>query len=155
MTSAGAHEVLGGWTAEEHAELAPFLTFVQVARGVAFTGSTLGLLDLAPVTVFVGPPASGSLGHVTTGAFLDLWWAAADVPGRESERRGVVSLVDPETMPRYDALVRLSRPRIHGSGLRYDAELVEGVLPPSSGSCVLFIHPATAASPEIAVTRFG
>lgn len=147
--------MLRGWTAEDHADQAPFLTFVQVARGVAFTGSTLGLLELAPVTVCVGPPPAGTLSHVTTGAFLDLWWAASDAPGGENHRRGVVSLVDPETRPRYDALVRLSRPRIHGSGLRYDVELVEGPLPPSSGSCVLFIHPATAVSPEVPVTRFG
>jgi hypothetical protein len=146
VRTTGVHEVLPGWTAQDRGDTAPTLTYVQVARGLTFDGATLELLDLAPVTVCVAPAPGCSLAHVTTGAFLDLWWATDDPAVGERWRRGVVSLVDPEHRPSLDALVRLRRPRIHGSGLRYDVELVEGVLPPSSGSCVLFVHPATDAS---------
>ncbi len=147
MRSAGVHEVLSGWTAGDHEAAAPHLTYLQQARGLAFTGSCLELLDLDPVTVCVLPAPAGALGHMTTGAFLDLWWAVAERVAAGATRRAVVALVAPGSLGAYDALVLVGRPRIHGSGLRYDAELVEGVLPASSGSCLLVVHPAAAPTP--------
>jgi hypothetical protein len=142
------HEVQCGWTADEHEDQAPFLTFVQIARGCVFTGSTLMLLDLAPVTVCIGPPPEGSLSRVTTSAFLDLWWLAAETTPRAPEREAVVALVDPDRRALGDVRVRLSRPRIHGSGLQFDAGLVQGLQPASSGSCALFIEPAATTPPS-------
>lgn len=147
MIASRVHDVQRGWTAHDHEDQAPFLTFVQIARGCVFARSTLVLLDLAPVTVCIGPPPEGSLSRVTTSAFLDLWWLAAETTPRGPEREAVVALVDPDRRALGDVRVRLSRPRIHGSGLRYDADLLEGLQPASSGSCALFIEPAAAAAP--------
>ncbi len=143
--------VLPGWTAESRLGDAPYLTFVQVARGLASSGSSLDLLDLAPVTVCVAPGPASSLSHVTTGAFLDLWVAADERVTDQRGRRGVLSVVDPESRPIYDTVLRLHRPRIHGSGLQYDVEVVDGILPTSSGSCVLFVQPVLLQP----ATRFG
>lgn len=153
MSRSGAYEVQRGWTATEHEDQAPFLTFVQIARGCAFTGSTLVLLDLAPVTVCIGPAPDGALSRITTSAFLDLWWVAAETRVGGSQRGAVIALVDPDRRGCGDVRVRLSRPRIHGSGVQFDAGLVQGLLPASSGSCALFIEPAATTPPtEVTAT---
>lgn len=152
MSLSGAHEVQRGWTATEHEDQAPFLTFVQIARGCAFTGSSLVLLDLAPVTVCIGPAPEAALSRITTSAFLDLWWLAAETTVGGSQRGAVIALVDPDRRAYGDARVRLSRPRIHGSGLQFEADLVQGQLPASSGSCALFLDPAATTVPN-EVTR--
>ena len=49
--------------------------YVQVARRAVFDGTSLTLIDLAPATFFVGEQPVTSLGHVSTGLFLDEWYA--------------------------------------------------------------------------------
>lgn len=109
-------------------------TFVQQARGLRFSGSRLTLLDLAPSTVFMTDRDGPTVGHVTTGDFLDLW-----LDGRGSS--GVLSLLDAGTRRTGDAVLALSRPRIVAAGLEYSAHLERGTLPEASGACVLFINP--------------
>lgn len=126
-----------GWTAQDHADVARDLVFVQMARSFGFTGSAIDLLDLSPITLCIGPPPARSLGHVTTGALLDLW--SSDDAGSGAPRQAVIALVDHGIRPWSDTPLLLTAPRIHDSGLRYDVRLVDGVLPPTSGACVLFI----------------
>jgi hypothetical protein len=63
-------------------------------------------------------------------------------------RPGVLSLADPGSSPFGDAMVLLTRPRIHDTGLAYDVTLVGGTLPLSSGSCVLNINARVPTEPE-------
>jgi hypothetical protein len=134
-----------GWTAAPRGHPARELTFIQVARHFAFDGRSLDLLDLAPVTVCIGPAPTRTLGHLTTGAFLDLWSSSFD---GDAPRPAVISLANQGISPWFDTTVELDAPRIHDSGLRYDVACAEGVLPADSGSAVLFIAPAPVlASP--------
>ena len=117
-------------------------TFVQVARGMQWSGHSLTLIDLAPGTIYVSP-STGLLGVFSTGDFLDAW--SRMLPGGQGPRAfAVVSLMDACRTLLGDAELLVSAPTICGDGLRYTAELLSGILPGSSGACVLFIGAAAA-----------
>lgn len=114
--------------------------YVQVARRAVFDGTSLMLIDLAPATLFVGEQPVTSLGHVSTGLFLDQWYAEAGSPGTRVVP-GVLSLLDADRAPHSTARVLLSLPRIRDAGLEYQVRVVDGDVPPTAGACVLFIRP--------------
>jgi hypothetical protein len=115
-----------------------------------FDGTTLALVDLAPTMPYVASSPPAFLGHISTGAFLDLWvtdrLTMTDPPARPC----VLSLADPTISPLSDALLLLERPRIHGTGLRYSVAVLGGALPASSGSCVLYVN-ARSATPDAGI----
>jgi hypothetical protein len=115
--------------------------YVQVARGMRFDGTSLTLVDLAPSTVYLACQPDAAVGHLPTGLFLDEWYGEPSgvvirpVPA-------VLSLLDANRPPASDARLMLSLPRIREAGLEYQAQLLDGDIPPTSGACVLFIRPA-------------
>lgn len=139
----GASELLAGMSSG----LA--VSYVQTARGVVSDGRVMMLTDLAPATIWFLHGTPGRVGHLATGTFLDLWWspdrglAASPPPAR-------LGLADPDAQVLGEPVVRLRCPSISGSGLRYEIELLEGVLPERSGACVLLIGPVTATPPVAA-----
>ena len=134
-----------GWSCEELCLGEAGWTVIQVARGVVFDGSRLVLSELAPTMPYVVLSPTVVLGHLSTGAFLDLWGAGGRRGAVRVERPGVLSLADPERAVFGDAVVWLARPGIHDTGLTYEARLVEGAVPLSSGSCVLYVNAGVAA----------
>jgi hypothetical protein len=114
--------------------------YMQVARRAVFDGTSLALIDLAPATFFVGEQPVTSLGHVSTGLFLDQWYAESGGPGTGAVP-AVLALLDAERTPDGNARVLLSLPRIRDAGLEYQVRVVEGHIPPTAGACVLFIRP--------------
>jgi hypothetical protein len=140
MTSVAVPAIRQGWTCDDQRLDPAELTFIQVARGMAFCGRTLVLADLAPTVPYLTAAPPLVLGHISTGAFLDLWSSGPEPTGVVARRPGVVSLADPERSPLGDAVVILARPRIHDTGLTYDVTLVEGSLPSSSGTCLLYVN---------------
>jgi hypothetical protein len=141
VTATRTLELQPGWTAELQTDQAVELTFIQIAHRVTHRRRVLHLADLSPVTLSVSAPPASRIGHLTTGAFLDLWQSGTYRAPDGWRRFGVVALLDPENWPFGDALVRVSEPCIHGSGLQYRVDLLEGALPESSGAAVLLIHP--------------
>lgn len=140
MAFATVPAIRQGWTCDDPCLNPGELTFIQVARGVAYYGKTLVLVDLAPTVPYLTTGSPIILGHISTGAFLDLWSSSREPAVVVPWRPGVLSLADPERSPLGDAVVLLARPRIHDTGLTYDVTLVEGTLPSSSGSCVLYVN---------------
>jgi hypothetical protein len=118
------------------------VTYVHVARRLAFSGAAMTLLDLAPATVFI--TASGAtLGYLTTGMFLDRWYAACSGSSTRVVA-AVLSVLDPESDPPFDSRLQICLPRIRGAGLEYQVSGVTDDKPPSeAGACVLFISPQT------------
>lgn len=114
--------------------------FVQVARAMSYDSGRLTLVDLAPSTIYVTVIRPGEVGYLPTGEFLDRWmrWQHAH---RDDRTHGVLSLLDADSRVAGDAHLLLAAPRIQGSGLAYRAELIRGVLPSTSGACVLSIEP--------------
>jgi hypothetical protein len=140
MVSVTVPGVRRGWTADDLLLDGAGLTFIQVARGMTYDGTALALVDLAPTMPYVTGSPRTCLGHISTGAFMDLW---ASDPGQSADRPSrpsVLSLADPAISPFSDALLLLERPRIHGTGLRYVVTVLSGTLPATSGACVLYVN---------------
>lgn len=116
------------------------VTFVQVARAAVFLGGQLTLEDLEPTTVWLAHDQGERVGHMATGTFLDLWGhPESGLSG--AALRGVLGRADPDAQLFGDAVLRMSSPRISGSGLQYDAELLNGAIAGTAGACVLFLGP--------------
>lgn len=148
MTSAAVLAVRQGWTCDSWCLATAAVTFVQVARAMGFDGKVLVLSDLSPTVLYVAASSPTVLGHISTGAFLDLWSSRQAPVASGPSRPGVLSLADPERSPLGDAVLRLARPRIHDTGLTYEVTLVEGTLPSSSGSCLLYVNATVDSATE-------
>lgn len=116
------------------------VTFVQVARAAVFVGGRLTLEDLEPTTIWLDHDRGERVGHMATGTFLDLWWHPESGLATAA-LRGVLGRADPDAQLLGDAVLRLRAPRISGSGLQYDAELLNGAMAGTAGACVLFLGP--------------
>ncbi|HQR25833.1 MAG TPA: hypothetical protein PLP61_02235, partial [Nocardioides sp.] len=115
--------------------------FVHVARGMRYDGRTLVLVDLSPSTIWLSPAREPGVGYLPTGDFLDLWRAPG--PATASTRRRVratLALLDADARVLGDVALLLGEPRVTVAGLAYDAQVVEGLPPASSGACVLFLE---------------
>jgi hypothetical protein len=131
--------------------------YAHTARGLLFDGRSLTLVDLAPSTICSSAAPSSGLGYLPTGAYLDLWAEQARRLARPSSYRvrGTLSLLDPDAQLAGDAVLTLGSPRVTASGLTYDAEVLQGLVPAESGACVLFLEWDTAptatnfAEPEV------
>ena len=127
--------------------------FAHIAPSLHFDGQTLTLVDLSPSTIRMSrpqPSAGGApeLDYLPTGAFLDRWTDRAREVGPAGCRmRGTLSLLDPDAQIAGRAVVELRAPRLTADGLAYDVEILEGIVPGSSGACVLFLEWSDAHRP--------
>ncbi len=69
--------------------------------------------------------------------------------GRAAALRGSLSLLDPDASVVGRAVLELSSPRMSASGLTYDAQVVDGIVPGASGACVLFLEWEQSAAPGV------
>ena len=118
------------------------LAFVQVAGSSVADHHRISLRDLAPTTVWLLRGVPGRVGHMSTGTFLDLWWDPRSRLAR-TPLPGYLGQADPVAQDLPDPNLLLRSPRICGSGLRYDIEIISGTLPRHTGACVLFLGSGT------------
>jgi len=144
MVAVTVPAVRRGWTADDLRLDGAGLTFMQIARGMTYEGRTLALLDLSPTMPYVLGSPPTCLGHISTGAFLDLWTSDPGPSAGHPSRPSVLSLADPAVSPLSDSLLLLTRPRIRGTGLCYSVIVLSGTLPAASGSCVLYVNATVA-----------
>jgi len=119
------------------------VTFVHVAGGATTDGQRLVLSDLSPSTLWIlhgGTPPR--LGHLATGTFLDLWWDVRSGLSR-SWLRAALGQASRDAQVLGGPALWVSAPRISGSGLCYESDLLGEVLPRRVGSCMLFLGPGT------------
>ena len=124
-------------------------TFIQVARAAVLDRNWLTLEDLEPTTVWLTHGDEERVGHMATGTFLELWWHPESTLS-SSGLRAVLGRADPDAQLLGDPVLRLRAPRISGSGLRYDVEVLSGAMARRAGACVLFLGPGdvdTTATP--------
>lgn len=120
------------------------VVLIQVAGSALAARHRLTLRDLSPTTIWWVQGAPGRIGHMSTGTFLDLWWdprsrlAGSSLPA-------ILGQADPEGQRQPDPNLLLRSPRISGSGIQYDLELLDGTLPGHTGACVLFLGPGRRA----------
>jgi hypothetical protein len=120
--------------------------FAHIAPRMRFDGRTLTLVDISPSTIWMPGPSRASehaaeLDYLPTGAFMDRWTDRAREVGPACCRmRGTLSLLDPDAQIAGRAVVELRAPRLTADGLAYDIEILQGIVPGSSGACVLFLQ---------------
>jgi hypothetical protein len=128
------------------AAVAKVEVFAHIAPRMRCDGRTLTLVDISPSTIWMSGHlrASGhgpELDYLPTGAFLDRWTDRAREAGPAGCRmNGTLSLLDPDAQFAGRAVVELRAPRLTADGLAYDIEVLEGIVPGSSGACVLFLE---------------
>jgi hypothetical protein len=120
--------------------------FAHIAPRMCFDGRTLTLVDISPSTIWMSEPLrtngrAAELDYLPTGAFLDRWTDRAWEAGPGGCRmRGTLSLLDPDAQFAGRAVVEVRAPRLTADGLAYDVEVIQGIVPGSSGACVLFLE---------------
>jgi hypothetical protein len=120
--------------------------FAHIAPRMCFDGRTLTLVDISPSTIWMSQTLrtnghAAELDYLPTGAFLDRWADRAQEAGPGGCRmRGTLSLLDPDAQIAGRAVVEVRTPRLTADGLAYDADVIQGIVPGSSGACVLFLE---------------
>lgn len=117
-------------------------TVVQVARGLTYGNRALLLEDLSPATIVLTEPTDGTVRHLRTSAFLDTWWdvhASGPSGADGATSRAVLTILDGEINHAGDVILAVRDPRICGSGLLWTVDVVDGVVPPRAGSCLLCV----------------
>ena len=106
-----------------------------------YDGRTLILVDLSPSTIWLSRVREPGVGYLPTGDFLDLWRAPGPATASTRQRvRATLALLDADARVVGDVSLLLGEPRVTVAGLAYDARVVEGLPPASSGACVLFLE---------------
>ena len=111
--------------------------FIQTAQQVQFDGKTLTLTNVSPsVVMFTDRPARMAEA-LPTAKFLTYW----DQGGTKSfqsnpPNAGLTFLVDGKLQT---TTVELTKPRLDGTTLTYQARVLEGTPPPMAGASSLFI----------------
>jgi lipid-binding SYLF domain-containing protein len=113
--------------------------FVQSAQSFKIDRGTLTLNGVAPTTTFFADRPQRTFGHVRNVDFVELWSqggnSLADTPPDAT-----LSVLGEDGEPQ-QIVLGLSNPRIEGSGLMYDVEIVGEDRLKEGSACVLFIDP--------------
>jgi hypothetical protein len=114
--------------------------FVQSAQGVTSDDGAFTLHGLAPSTLMFSDRPERIVGHLTAAQFVDSWGHGensflADPPN------AVLSFLAAGDETPEDVVVTLTNPRLDGEELTYNAAVLEGDLPGTTGPCSLFIDP--------------
>ena len=115
--------------------------FVQTAGSLVSDGEkTITLHGLSPSTLYFADRPEREVGHMSTRLFVELWGEgensfAIDPPN------AVLSFAQPEDRPPQDVVVTIRDPKMDGDSLSYQVDVLDGMMPPSTGPCALFIDP--------------
>ena len=114
--------------------------FVQSAQGVTSDDGMIKLHGLAPSTLMFSDRPERIVGHLTTEQFVD-GWGHGENSFLEDPPNAVLSFLGEGDGSPEDVVVTLTNPQMEGEGLTYNAAVLDGELPDSSGPCSLFIDP--------------
>jgi hypothetical protein len=114
--------------------------FVQSAQGVTSGDGAFTLHGLAPSTLMFSDRPERIVGHLTTSQFVDGWGHGENSFLADPPNAVLSFLAEGDGTPE-DVVVTLTNPQLEGEGLTYNAAVLEGELPGSSGPCSLFIDP--------------
>lgn len=109
---------------------------------MVYARRSLLLEDLAPATIVLSESHDGAADHLRTSAFLDEWWdlhSSERAGSGSATSRAVLTILDGELNHAGDVVLTVQDPRICGSGLLWTVDVVDGVLPPRAGSCLLCV----------------
>jgi hypothetical protein len=114
--------------------------YVQSAQEVKGQNGGFTLQGLAPSTLMFSDRPERIVGHLTTAQFVE-GWGHGENSFQEDPPNAVLSFLEEGDEVPEDVVVTITNPRLEGQELTYDADVLEGILPASSGPCSLFIDP--------------
>ena len=115
--------------------------FVQSAPEAAVEGSVLTLHDVSRSTLYFSDRPERVVGHVTSEMFVDLW-DQGENSFAENPPNAVLAFLEPGDDVPVDVVSVIRNPRMEGTALSYDIELLEGKMPAhAKGGVTLFIDP--------------
>ena len=115
--------------------------FVQAAPEAAVEGSVLTLHDVSRSTLYFSDRPERVVGHVTSDMFVDLW-DEGENSFAENPPNAVLAFLEPGDDVPEDVVTVIRNPRMEGTALSYDIEVLEGEMPAhAKGGVTLFIDP--------------
>jgi len=114
--------------------------FVQSAHGLTTSNGSVTFHGLAHQTLFFADRPQRVVGHLTSRKFVDQWGEGEDSFADDPPNAVVSFLEDGDTVPE-EVTMTISDPHLDGDTLTYTVDILDGMLPASSGPCSLFIDP--------------
>ena len=101
---------------------------------------TITLHGLSPSTLYFADRPQREVGHMLSRDFVANW-AAGDNGFADNPPNAVLSFAEQGDSLPEDAVVVLQDPHLDGDALSYSIKLLDGIVPPTTGPCALFIDP--------------
>jgi hypothetical protein len=114
--------------------------YVQSAQGVTSRDGAFTLHGLAPSTLMFSDRPERIVGHLTAAQFVEGWGHGENSFLDDPPNAALSFLEEGDEIPE-DVVVTLTNPRMEGADLTYNATVLEGELPSTTGACSLFIDP--------------
>ncbi len=114
--------------------------FVQSAHGLTTSKGSVTFHGLAHSTIFFSDRPQRVVGHLSSRKFVDQWGEGEDSFAEDPPNAVLSFLEDGDTVPE-EVTMTISDPHLDGDTLTYTVDILDGMLPASSGPCSLFIDP--------------
>jgi len=114
--------------------------FVQSAHGLTTSKGSVTFHGLAHATLFFSDRPQRVVGHLSSRKFVDQWAEGEDSFAQDPPNAVLSFLEDGDTVPE-EVTMTISDPHLDGDTLTYTVDILDGMLPASSGPCSLFIDP--------------
>ena len=114
--------------------------FVQSAHGLTTSKGSVTFHGLAHATIFFSDRPQRVVGHLSSRKFVDQWGEGEDSFADDPPNAVLSFLEDGDTVPE-EVTMTISDPHLDGDTLTYTVDILDGMLPASSGPCSLFIDP--------------
>lgn len=115
--------------------------FVQSAVEATVEGGVLTLHDVSASTLFFADRPQRVVGHVTSEMFVDMWDEGENSFAEDPPNAVLAFLEAGDDVPD-DVVTVIRNPRMDGTRLSYDIEVLEGTMPAhAKGGVTLFIDP--------------
>jgi hypothetical protein len=109
---------------------------VQTATSVSYDGKILTLKGVSPGTIMFSDRPQRMTGNVATQALIDEWNKGQRNFEKDPPNANLSMLVDGKE---HNTIVELTNPKLSGDTLTYDARMLDGEVPKTSGPATLFI----------------
>jgi hypothetical protein len=110
--------------------------FVQTAQQISYSDGVLSLIKVSPTTMFFSDRPERIVGHDLTAGIIGDYATGKDNFTKDPPN-AVLSIFDEEDIT--DVVVVLKNPVLTGDTLKYDIEVLDGVMPSVGGPSTLFI----------------
>ena len=114
--------------------------FVQSAHGLTTSKGSVTFHGLAHATLFFSDRPQRVVGHLSSRKFVDQWGEGEDSFAEDPPNAVLSFLEVGDTVPE-EVTMTISEPQLDGDTLTYTVDILDGMLPASSGPCSLFIDP--------------